>query len=149
MYRHMRIYVCTYGNIRAFCCACAYIYVMCCLCPRALCCFAVSLDTPMCVAVCCSVLQCVAACCSVLLCIAVCCRSTVLRVSVCCVPEHADVLLVSLLCTGQVRRCAQVVVYCSVLQYVAACCSVLQCVPFMYQPGTSACSGTQQATHDI
>ena len=72
----------------------------------------------MCVAVCCSVLQCVAVCCSVLHCVTVC--GSVCYCECCgmlqCVAVSVDSCEVS----------PSYHVRCSVLQRVAACCSVLQ-----------------------
>jgi len=101
-----------------------------------------------CVAVCCSVLQCVAVCCTILQCVAVCC-SVLHNIAVCCsvlqcvavcdkrqnssYPSHADKHALSHVVYGSevllvfnVESCSS-----SVLQRVAVCCSVLQCVALM------------------
>ena len=98
-----------------------------------------------CVVVCCSVLQCVAVCCKVLQSVAVCC-SVLQRFAACCsalqrrstTQDHGDE---QDQCCNVLQRVAvslphktthmckiSVAVCCSVLQRVAACCSVMQCL---------------------
>jgi len=75
------------------------------------------------VAVCCSVLQCVAVCCHVLVCVAE--RFRVLQ-SIQSVAGRCSVLqCVALL---PLLRHKLVAMFCKVLQRVAVCCNVLQCV---------------------
>jgi len=85
-----------------------------------------------CVAVCCSVLQCVAVCCSVLQCVAVCCSimqcvalSTTLQHKI-----HQTVCLLSHLSHNKSHDDSRETLFgvALMLQCVAVCCSVLQCV---------------------
>ena len=69
-------------------------------------------------------LQCVAVCCSVLQCVAVIC-SEILSTSVCLLGSRWWRVRLR---GSRVLQCVVAVRY-SVLQYVAVCCSVLQCVP--------------------
>jgi len=65
--------------------------------------------------VCCNVLQCVAVCGNVLHCVAIALQCA----AVCCRRLRGLVL-------GGLLVCCSVAVYCSMLQYVAVCCKVLQ-----------------------
>jgi len=95
-----------------------------------------------CVAVRCIVLQCVAVCCSVLQCVAVCC--SVVQWWLMCRHIHYRISPVSSktfrmlgadtytrTSCRNTRTMQYVAVCCSVLQCVAVCCSVLQCVAVM------------------
>ena len=95
--------------------------------------------------VCCSVLQCVAVCCSVLQCVAVCCNVSAILFrpphTVCC--KHSAVwrsLLQTFRNVSLDLWIQYVAVCCSVLQCVAVCCSVLQCVAVCCKSVADYCS---------
>jgi len=127
------------------CCSVMQCFAVCCsvvqcgavcvaVCCSVLQCVAVCCSVLQCVAVCCSVLQCVAVCCSVLPCVAVFCRHTATTHCNNSLQQHTATAHCNNLCNNTLQQymatphTATTLQHAlSVLQCVAACCSVLQC----------------------